>query len=137
MPFLAERVRRTIRRHDLIPHGGRVLVALSGGPDSVALLALLHTLTSDGDFVVAGLAHLNHQLRGREADEDLCVSTEDAYVVVRRLALEEGLLVGISGGAALAVCLRLAEGLREGVIVTVFPDSADKYLSERFWETPS
>ena len=70
------------------------------------------------------------------ADEDLRVSTEDAYGVVRRLAVEEGLLVGISGGAALAACLRVAERIRQGVVVTVFPDSADKYLSERFWEAP-
>jgi cysteine synthase B len=70
------------------------------------------------------------------AHEDMRVSTEEAYTMVRRLAREEGLLVGISGGAALAVCLRLAARIREGVIVTVFPDSADKYMSERFWEAP-
>ena len=70
------------------------------------------------------------------ADEDLRVSTEDAYAIVRRLAREEGLLVGISGGAAVAAALRVAKGLRNGVIVTVFPDSADKYMSERFWQAP-
>jgi cysteine synthase B len=67
------------------------------------------------------------------ADEDLRVSTEDAYVLVRRLATEEGLLVGISGGAALAAALKVAKTLRNAVIVTIFPDSADKYMSERFW----
>jgi len=70
----------------------------------------------------------------RLADENLGVSTEDAYTYVRRLASEEGVLAGISSGAALAGCLRVAERIRSGVIVTVFPDSADKYLSERFWE---
>jgi cysteine synthase B len=67
------------------------------------------------------------------ADADMRVSTEDAYTMVRRLAREEGLLVGISGGAALAAALSVAESARNAVIVTIFPDSADKYMSERFW----
>jgi cysteine synthase B len=67
------------------------------------------------------------------ADEDLRVSTEAAHRMVRRLAREEGLLVGISSGAALAAALQVAGRLREGVVVTVFPDGAEKYLSERFW----
>jgi cysteine synthase B len=73
----------------------------------------------------------------RLADEDLRVSTEDAYTFVRRLAQEEGVLGGISSGAALAACLRVAERIGSGVIVTVFPDAADKYLSERFWDAES
>jgi cysteine synthase B len=72
----------------------------------------------------------------RLADEDMRVSTEDAYTMVRRLAREEGLLVGISGGAALAAALRVAKTAPNAVIVTVFPDSADKYMSERFWQLP-
>jgi S-sulfo-L-cysteine synthase (O-acetyl-L-serine-dependent) len=67
------------------------------------------------------------------ADEDLRVSTEAAHTMVRRLAREEGLLVGISSGAALAAALQVASRLREGVVVTVFPDGAEKYLSESFW----
>ena len=67
------------------------------------------------------------------ADEDLRVSTEAAYVMVRRLAREEGLMVGISSGAALAATLDVARRIREGVLVTVFPDGAEKYLSEKFW----
>jgi cysteine synthase B len=70
------------------------------------------------------------------ADEDMRVSTEDAYTMVRRLAKEEGLLVGISGGAALAGALKVAKNARNAVIVTIFPDSADKYMSERFWNLP-
>jgi S-sulfo-L-cysteine synthase (O-acetyl-L-serine-dependent) len=70
------------------------------------------------------------------ADEDVPANTEDAYTMVRRLAREEGLLVGISGGAALAVALKVARQLRNAVIVTIFPDSADKYMSERFWQLP-
>ena len=68
------------------------------------------------------------------ADEDLAVSTEEAYRMVKLLAREEGLLVGISSGAALAACFEVARRLKEGKIVTIFPDSGDKYLSERFWE---
>jgi cysteine synthase B len=67
------------------------------------------------------------------ADEDLRVSTEEAHRLVRRLAREEGLLVGISAGAALAATLDVARRLNEGVVVTVFPDGAEKYLSETFW----
>ena len=70
------------------------------------------------------------------ADEDMRVSTEDAYTMVRRLAREAGLLVGISGGAALAGALKVAKSARNAVIVTIFPDSADKYMSERFWNAP-
>jgi cysteine synthase B len=72
----------------------------------------------------------------RLADEDMRVSTEDAYTMVRRLAREEGLLVGISGGAALAASLKVAKTVKNAVIVTIFPDSADKYMSERFWQMP-
>jgi cysteine synthase B len=67
------------------------------------------------------------------ADEDLGVGSEEAYALVRRLAREEGLLVGISSGAALAATLRVAQLLTEGVVVTVFPDGAEKYLGESFW----
>src|SRR6266568_1448173 len=70
------------------------------------------------------------------ADEDIGISTEDSYAMAIRLSREEGLLVGISAGAAIAGCLQVARTLpkdREAVFVTVFPDSGDKYLSERFW----
>lgn len=67
------------------------------------------------------------------ADENLGVSSEEAYALVRRLARGEGLLVGISSGAALAAALVVARRLTEGVVVTVFPDGAEKYFSEAFW----
>ena len=67
------------------------------------------------------------------ADEDLRVATETAYTMVRRLAREEGLLAGVSSGAALAATLEVARRVEHGVIVTVFPDGAEKYLTERFW----
>src|SRR6185437_10569512 len=77
------------------------------------------------------------------ADEDYGISTEAAYAMLKRLAREEGLLVGISSGAAVVGAVELARGLEksgwieengEAVIVTILCDSADKYLSERLWE---
>ena len=62
------------------------------------------------------------------ADESLAIATEDAYEMVVRLAREEGLFVGISSGAAMAAALTVARRVREGVIVTVFPDGGGKYL---------
>ena len=70
------------------------------------------------------------------ADEDLRVDTEDAYQVVRRLATEEGILVGLSSGAALHATMQLAAALREGVFVTVFCDSGERYLTQQFWDKP-
>lgn len=68
------------------------------------------------------------------ADEDVRVGTEEAYDMTRRLAQEEGLLVGISSGANLAGPLTLA---RPGaVMAVVFCDGGERYLSERFWENP-
>jgi len=61
------------------------------------------------------------------------ISTEAAQHMVKRLAREEGLLVGISAGANVVAALQIAQKLTEGVVVTIFCDSADKYLSERFW----
>jgi len=72
------------------------------------------------------------------ADRELEIETEAAYEMAKRLAREEGLLVGISAAAAVVACLKIAReeaaAGRRAVIVTVLPDSADKYLSERFWE---
>jgi S-sulfo-L-cysteine synthase (O-acetyl-L-serine-dependent) len=71
------------------------------------------------------------------ADGNLTVSTEQAYRLVKRAAREEGLLLSPSAAAALDGCFQVAASLPPGeraVIVTVFPDSGTKYLSERFWD---
>jgi cysteine synthase B len=72
------------------------------------------------------------------ADRALEIETEAAYEMARRLAREEGLLVGISAAAAVVASVKIATeevaAGRSAVIVTVLPDGADKYLSERFWE---
>jgi cysteine synthase B len=71
------------------------------------------------------------------ADENVGVETEDAYRMVKRLAREEGLLVGISAGANVHAAVELGKRLvkegREAVIVTVLCDGASKYMSEPFW----
>ena len=71
------------------------------------------------------------------ADENLEVRTEEAYRMVKRLAREEGILASPSSAAALVGSLEVAKRVPAGeraLIVTVFPDSAAKYLSERFWD---
>jgi cysteine synthase B len=67
------------------------------------------------------------------ADEQMEVATEDAHKMCLRLAREEGFLVGVSSGANMAAALRIAGRIKEGVVVTIFCDSAAKYLSESFW----
>ena len=68
-------------------------------------------------------------------DRILEIASEEAYAMVRRLAREEGLFVGISAGAAAVAALKVARGLEQGVVVTVFPDAGYKYLSDRaLWE---
>jgi S-sulfo-L-cysteine synthase (O-acetyl-L-serine-dependent) len=68
------------------------------------------------------------------ADENMRASTEEAYEMVKRLAREEGILAGISSGAAVSKALEVARETGSGTIVTILCDGADKYLSERFWE---
>jgi cysteine synthase B len=68
------------------------------------------------------------------ADENRRASTEEAHEMVKRVAREEGVLIGISSGAAVVMALQVAREIERGVVVTVLCDSADKYLSERFWE---
>jgi len=73
------------------------------------------------------------------ADENIEVETEAGQQIAKRLAREEGILVGVSAGAALWASLAVAKRLprnEHALIVTVFPDSGEKYLSERFWSEP-
>jgi cysteine synthase B len=72
------------------------------------------------------------------ADRDMGISTEESYDMARRLAREEGYLVGISAAAAMVAAIKVGEEAaargEEAVIVTLFPDNAYKYLSESFWQ---
>lgn len=64
------------------------------------------------------------------------VTTEVAYEMTRRLAREEGLLVGVSSGAALVAALRVAAATAVRTAVVIFPDGGERYLSESFWDDP-
>jgi cysteine synthase B len=77
--------------------------------------------------IVPGIYH------EKELDDKIQVGTEDAYEMVYALGQTEGILVGQSSGAATVAALKLARSLRQGTIVTVFPDFGDKYLSTNLW----
>ncbi len=77
--------------------------------------------------IVPGIYHED------ELDDKIPVATEDAYEMVYVLGQIEGMLVGQSSGAAMVAALKLARTLREGTIVTIFPDFGDKYLSTNLW----
>jgi cysteine synthase B len=88
---------------------------------------------------IEGLKHLETAIvpgiwDERFPDLTLPVHTEEAYDMARRLALEEGLLVGQSAGAAMCAALDLARRIAEGVIVTILPDAGGRYFSTRLWE---
>jgi len=75
------------------------------------------------------------------ADWNIDMATERAYAMAKWLGRNQGLLIGVSAAAAVAAALEVAEGEaragREAVVVTILCDSADKYLSERYWTEPS
>jgi S-sulfo-L-cysteine synthase (O-acetyl-L-serine-dependent) len=77
-----------------------------------------------------GLKHMPTAIKPGIYDEAV---PEEAHIMCRKLAREEGILVGISAGAALVGALKLAESLTKGVVVTLLPDSASKYLTDPFW----
>jgi cysteine synthase B len=98
---------------------------------------------SSGFHGLEGLKHMPTAIRPgfydeKLADDNIWMETEDAYRMVRRLAREEGLLVGISSGsnvhAAMLLARQIAERGESAMIVTVLCDSAEKYLSEHFWD---
>jgi S-sulfo-L-cysteine synthase (O-acetyl-L-serine-dependent) len=68
------------------------------------------------------------------ADRNLEIGTEEAHATVKRMAREEGLLVGVSAGAAVVGAIQIARDNPGAVIVCILPDGAEKYLSERFWD---
>jgi len=65
------------------------------------------------------------------ADENASVETEAAWDMVRRVAREEGVFIGVSGGATLVAVVRLAETLERGLVVAIIPDGGERYLSDR------
>jgi cysteine synthase B len=111
----------------------RDIIAISVQPDSPfhGLEGLKHMETA----IVPGIYD------STIADLDLGVATDDAYAMTRRLAREEGLLVGISSGANLAAAMHALQdnegpatrAAKAPVVVVVFPDGGERYLSETFW----
>ncbi|MBC8102997.1 MAG: cysteine synthase family protein [Cytophagales bacterium] len=103
---------------------------------------LVQCLSFQPEFPLHGLEGMKHLATAlvpgiwdeHLPDQQLWASTEEAYTMVKRLAREEGLFVGISAGAAVATSLKVARTLSEGVVVTILCDGADKYLSDRFWD---
>ncbi len=88
---------------------------------------------------IEGLKHIASSLKPGIYDPTILddvhfVSTECAYMMAHELAKKKGMLVGHSSGAALCAALSLAEQIKDGVIVTVFPDGGDRYLSMVLWE---
>ncbi|MBI2399574.1 MAG: cysteine synthase [Deltaproteobacteria bacterium] len=81
--------------------------------------------------IVPGIYH------EEDLDEKIPAPTEESYVMAKRLAREEGLLVGQSSGAAMWGALEVAKKLKKGVVVVIFTDGGDKYLSTRLWEIES
>lgn len=86
-----------------------------------------------------GMKHMASSIKPGIYDEKkldgvIPVNTEKAYEMARRLAREEGIFVGQSSGAVAVCALELAKKIKKGVIVGVFPDGGDKYLSTRVWE---
>lgn len=88
------------------------------------LEGLKHMATS----IVPGIYH------EEKLDGKVPAPTEESYDMAKRLAIEEGLFVGQSSGAAMWGALEVAKKLKEGVVVALFPDGGDRYLSTRLWD---
>ncbi len=97
----------------------------------------VRVIAVEPDHPLHGLEGLKHMAtsivpgiyKEGELDEKIPVATEPSYDLAERLAKEEGLIVGHSSGAAMLGALQVAEGLSEGVVVTIFPDHGDRYFS--------
>lgn len=112
------------------------------------LSAAIRCISMQPDSAFNGLEGLKHMATAivpkiydpALADANIDMDTEIAYRTCRTLARRHGLLVGISAGAAVAAAVQVAEqearANREAVIVTILPDSSEKYMSDRFWQEP-
>ena len=103
--------------------------------------AAIKVIAIEPDDALHGLEGLKHMASSilpgiyheRELDDKIPIGTEEAYEMVYALGQVEGILVGQSSGAALLAALKVARGLKEGCVVTIFPDFGDKYLSTNLW----
>jgi len=142
---LERRVARTIRRHGLADAGDRIAVAVSGGPDSVALTWLLHAVAPGLHVELAGLVHVNHGLRGADAemDEQFCrdlAARLDLPIDVSRvdagaLAIERRRSIEAAARDARYACFNVAaERLRASRVATghTLDDQAETVLLRLF-----
>jgi cysteine synthase B len=93
---------------------------------------------ADAFHGIEGLKHMESSIvpgifKEQELDSKIGVATEDAYDMVYDIAASEGMLVGQSSGAALCGALEVARQLDEGLLVVIFPDFGDRYLSTNLW----
>ncbi|MDO8520063.1 MAG: cysteine synthase family protein [Deltaproteobacteria bacterium] len=99
----------------------------------------IHCIGAQPSQSLHGLEGLKHMptaivpgiYKEKELDEVMWIETEPSYDLAERLGKEEGLLVGTSSGAAMVACLEVAKRLKEGTIVTIFPDHGDRYFELR------
>ncbi len=68
-----------------------------------------------------------------QIDESIMIETDEAYETARRIVAEEGIFVGMSSGAAMLAALRVVEKLESGLVVVIFPDRGEKYLSTKLF----
>ncbi len=102
----------------------------------------LHSIAFQPESPLHGLEGLKHMPSSQKPgifndslpDDNMEVKTEDAYDMLKKLSLKEGLFVGISSAAAIFAAIRVAEKLDQGFVVTILPDSGLKYLSENIWK---
>ena len=103
-----------------------------------AAIQIVGVEPDDAFHGLEGLKHMDSSIvpgiyHEEQLDRKIGVSTEDAYETVYRLGRQEGVLVGQSSGAAMWAALQVARELDRGMVVTLFPDFGDKYLSTNLW----
>ncbi len=102
----------------------------------------IQIIAAEPEYPLHGIEGLKHMASSitpgiyheNKLDGKIPTPTEESYEMAKRLALDEALFVGQSSGAAMWAALELAETLEEGLIVTIFPDGGDKYLSTALWD---
>ncbi|NOY69824.1 MAG: cysteine--tRNA ligase [Deltaproteobacteria bacterium] len=126
--------------------GGEITCFISTMGTTGTLMGIARRLREfDSDITIIGVEpYLGHKIQGlknlKEAyrpeifdksliDRKVNIDDEDAFEMTRRLAVQEGLFVGMSSGAAMVIAARQAEKMDKGTIVTIFPDGGERYLS--------
>ena len=102
----------------------------------------IQVIAAEPEYPLHGIEGLKHMASSivpgiyheDKLDGKIPTPTEESYEMAKRLALEEGLFMGQSSGAAAWAALELGKSLGEGLIVTIFPDGGDKYLSTALWD---